>query len=127
VPPGTESSDARVGHLHALRRLPHGALAAAIIPRRRRRARVPEQRLYRGQVHTRVEQIAHERAPAVMGREGCDACARREVTKAVVHRLLGEPPGLHPPVAVHGQQQRAGLAAAHPEPGVQRVGARRSR
>ena|SRR5262245_20628303 len=62
--PGT-SSDARVGHPHALRRLSHGTLAPAIIARRRRRARVPECRFGSRQVHARVEQVARERAPAV--------------------------------------------------------------
>jgi hypothetical protein len=66
----------------------HGALAPAIVPRRRRRARVPEQRLHRGQVHTRVEQVTRERAPAVMRREGGDACALGEVAEAVVHRFV---------------------------------------
>ena len=37
-----------------------------------------------------------------------------------VHRLLGEPPGQHAPVTIDGQEQRAGLTAAYPQPGVQR-------
>src|SRR5262245_63326907 len=66
-----DSSDAGVGYLHALRRLPHGTLATAIIACRRRRARVPEHRLHRREVHARVEEVARKRAPAVMRREGC--------------------------------------------------------
>src|SRR5262245_8372947 len=107
----TTSPDPRVGDLNALRRLPHGALATAIIARRRRRARVPEHRLHRGEVHPRVEQVPRKRAPAIMRREGCDPRAFSEVAETVVHRLLGEPSEKHTPVAVDGQEEGAGLLA----------------
>jgi hypothetical protein len=47
--------------MHTCSRLANGGLAPAIIARRRRRGRVPEQRLHRRKVHTRVEQVARER------------------------------------------------------------------
>jgi hypothetical protein len=75
--------------------------------------------LHRRQVHAGIEQVARERSPAVMGREGCDARALRHVTQPVVHRLLGETPRQDAPVAVDRHEQRAGLASAHPQPRAQ--------
>ena len=71
-PSAYSSSGTCVRDMHALRRLPHGPLAPAIIARRRRRARMPKHRLHRREVHPRVEQVTRERAPAIMRREGCD-------------------------------------------------------
>ena len=81
--------------MHALRRLPHRTLAPAIITRRRRGTGVPEHRLHRRQIDARIEQVACERAPAIMRREGGDPSALGEIAEAVVDRLFGESPGPH--------------------------------
>jgi hypothetical protein len=82
--------------MYAGSRLTHRMLAASIVSHRCGRARVAEQRLHRREVHAHVEQVARERAPAVVWRGGGDPGAIREVTEAVVHhRLPGEPSGRH--------------------------------